>query len=146
MCPQAGIGFPQPLALACKGVGKGKATGIEGQRPAIIARQGRKALHRRAVDALVDDLVQREGTALPRARYFAEGDRRRGELRRVGAMPIPGHAVTTRAILREQRGAAGEVGRLARRERHGIGLEQIGGEAMGDAGDLFGRSFAAMTP
>ena len=42
------------------------------------------------VDALVDDLVQREGTALPRARYFAEGDRRRGELRRVGAMPSPG--------------------------------------------------------
>src|SRR3546814_17274051 len=53
-------------------------------------------------------------------------------------MSIPGHAVAARAVLREQRGAASEVRRLARRERHRIGLEQIGGEAMGDACDLLG--------
>ena len=64
---EAGIGFPQSFAFRRGGIGKGEATGIEGQRPAIVAWQARKTLHRCAVDALVDDLIEREGTALPRA-------------------------------------------------------------------------------
>ena len=105
-----GVVFPD--ALAFRRVAVSERAAVESQRPAVFLGKRRIALHRRALEALGDDLVEAEDAAVARPGAFGEGDRRRVELGESGRRPFALGAVARRAILGVERGAAGDVGRL----------------------------------
>ena len=136
---QRRIAAPERFALPRERVGIGEAADGEGERPAVLRRQLRPALHRRAFEPLADHLVEAEQAAMAGAVAVGEGDRVRIELARGRGVGKAGGAVAGGAILGIEPGAAGEIGRLLRRERDRIGAEQPPGEAVGAPLDLVGR-------
>jgi hypothetical protein len=95
-----------------------------------------EALHRGAFQALVDHLVEREQAALPRPAAVGEGDGGRIESRRERRLGVTRRAVARRAILGIEGRPPRRIRKALRGERHRIGRDQVGGEGMGDAGDL----------
>ena len=95
----------------------------------------REAGHRRALQPLVDHLIQPEDAALARALHVGEGDRRRIEPFGAGAVGAPGHAVADRALLGVEGGAAGQVGRERGRQRARIGRQHRAGQGLGPGAD-----------
>ena len=69
------VAVPDPLALRGEGGRVGEAADVKGKRPFVRLGQLAEALHRGALEALVDDLVIAEQTALPRPVMIGEGDR-----------------------------------------------------------------------
>src|SRR3546814_20070937 len=104
---------------------------MEGKRPAIVGRKLRKARHRGSIDPLADHLIEPKKTALPCPRPVGERNRRRIELRGIGAMPVARQAVAGGAILTIELCAAGQIGCAARRKRNRIGAEQSVSESTG---------------
>src|SRR5690606_2058775 len=69
------VRLPAPPTLGVERRRKCEASHVERERPAIERRQLREAWHRRAIEALADDLVEREDAALARAFRIGEVDR-----------------------------------------------------------------------
>src|SRR5690606_28091052 len=65
--PHLGVVAPERLAARDALVRERELADVERQRPALLLRQVRVADHRGAFQALVDDLLEREHAALPRA-------------------------------------------------------------------------------
>jgi hypothetical protein len=101
-----------------------------------------EAGHRRAFEALVDHLVEREQAALGGALPVGEGDRRRIHADRHPRLRVAVRSVAARAIVRVERGTALQVGKLGRGERHRIGGEQGRGEIACDPLHLRRRRLA----
>ena len=74
---QAGVRFPQALALGGERRRISETARVEGERPFVLLGQMAKARHRRAFEALVDHLVEGEQAALRGAPAVREVDRRR---------------------------------------------------------------------
>lgn len=141
--PKRRIRLPQAFAFACLRIGKGKAPGPQRERPAIFAWEIGEALHGGPVNALADDLIQREYASLAGAGQIGEGDRRGAELGGIRAMPITGRAVAHGAGRLEQSLAPWEARRRGGGERDGIGLEKVCRQSVRQCRDFFGRSLAA---
>ncbi len=134
--PDCGIMIPDRLAFLRQRIGISEAADAEGERPFVGIGQLGEALHRRALEALADHLVQSERAALPRALAVDEGDRRRVELARHRRVRIALGAMAGRAIFLEQLRAARQVWRLPRPEWNGIGGEQVLAEGVRRSGDV----------
>ena len=129
-----GVAFPD--ALTGRGVAVGERAAVESERPAVFLGKRREALHRGALEALRDHLVQAEHAAVAGAVAVGEGDRRRVELGEGGRRPFALGAMARRAIPGVERRAASDVGRLGRRQGHRISGEQAGSERLGALCDV----------
>ena len=133
-----------PDALALPDIAIGQRAGMKGQRPAVFLRQRGEALHRRAFEALRDDLVEAEEAAFARPLAVGEGDRRRVELGEGPARPFALAAMARRAIFGIERRAARRVGNARRGQGDRIGGEQVGRELARRAAISAGAAFAAI--
>ena len=120
----AGFACQSCRALLDQRLGIGEAAGMEGERPAVLRGQRGEALHRGALEALIDHLIEREDAALLRALAIGEGDRRRLHAARQRRIGIAARAVAGGAIFRIEPRAARKIGRGRGRERNGIGGEK----------------------
>src|SRR3546814_18187596 len=90
---------------------------MEGERPAILLRQESETLHRRAFEALGNDLIETEDAPLPRPVAIGEGNRRRIDRGHRGRGPLPRGPVAGATIL-------GLKGRRAAKVRAGRGRQR----------------------
>ena len=138
---------PELLAGGGPLLSEGEASDVEGQVPLLVGRQMGEARHRRAVETLIDDLIQAERTALPRPIEICKGDGRRVEIGRQRPVAAARRAVAGGAVLRVERRPSGKIRRPDGRQGCRIGDKQLSGQSMRltghDRGILLGgdRSF-----
>ena len=126
--PKGRVGFPQRSPARGCLIGICKCADIECERPPVLRWQVREAGHAGSIEALFDHLIKREDAAFACPGLFGERDRGRIEPFRLRTLAIAGRSVATGAKLRVQRLAAFQVGRDRRRQRNGIGRQQIGSQ------------------
>ena len=91
--------LPETFTLPRLGIGGAEAADAEGERPAVLGRQCAEARHGGALHPLPDHLIECEEAALAGAVAVGEGDRRRVERRRGGAVGMAGRTVAGGAAL-----------------------------------------------
>jgi len=125
------VALPEASTFGGFGVGEGEPAHVEGQGPAVLGRQMGEAGHGRALQPLIDDLVEAEHAALTGALHIREGDR--GRIKPLGARAVgaSGHPMADRALLGIERRAAGQIRRERRRQRARIGRQHRAGERLG---------------
>ncbi len=144
--PKAGVAVPDSLSLFDQRLGIGEPARLERQRPFVGIGELAEALHRGALEALVDDLIEGKRAALAGAVAIGKGDRRRIELPPQRRLRIAVRSVAAGAVLPEELGAAVEIGSPPRAERNRISLEQVPAEAARHPRNLRRRRLALDGP
>src|SRR4051812_19628205 len=72
LAPKRGLAVPNALALLSQGARQSELAGAERQRPFVLVGQLSEALHRSALEALIDHLVQGERAAQFRSLAIAK--------------------------------------------------------------------------
>ena len=125
------VALPEAPALGGLSLGEGEPAHMEGQGPAVLGRQMGEAGHGRALQPLIDHLVEAKHAALTGALHIRKGDRGRVEPLGAGAVGASGDAMADRALPGIERRAAGQVGRERRHQRARIGCQHRAGERLG---------------